>query len=48
VRTIRGADPLLDKEAERVIRSMPKWSPGTQEGKPVRVKFTLPISFKLK
>lgn len=48
VSTLRGVDPLLDQEAERVIRSMPKWSPGTQDGKPVRVVFTIPINFTLK
>jgi protein TonB len=44
---VRGVDPSLDKEALRVINSMPKWSPGKQRGKPVRVKFTLPVTFKL-
>ena len=42
-----GGDPSLDKEAIRVIKSMPKWKPGKQRGKPVRVKFTLPVNFKL-
>ena len=42
-----GGDPSLDKEAVRVIKSMPKWKPGKQRGKPVRVKFTVPINFKL-
>lgn len=42
-----GGDPSLDKEAIRVIKSMPKWKPGKQRGKPVRVKFTVPINFKL-
>ena len=42
-----GGDPSLDKEAIRVIKSMPKWKPGKQRGKPVRVKFTVPVSFKL-
>ncbi len=42
-----GGDPSLDKEAVRVIKSMPKWKPGKQRGKPVRVKFTLPVNFKL-
>lgn len=44
---IRGVDPALDKEALRVINSMPKWTPGKQRGKPVRVKFTLPVTFRL-
>jgi len=42
-----GGDPSLDKEAIRVIKSMPKWKPGKQRGKPVRVKYTLPVNFKL-
>ncbi len=37
----------LDNEAKRVIQSMPKWTPGKQRGKPVRSRFTLPVSFKL-
>lgn len=44
---IRGVDPSLDKEALRVINSMPKWSPGKQRGKPVRVKYTVPVTFRL-
>ena len=42
-----GGDASLDKEAVRVIRSMPKWKPGKQRGKPVRVKYTIPVNFKL-
>ena len=42
-----GGDPSLDKEAVRVIKSMPKWNPGKQRGKPVRVKYTVPVNFKL-
>ncbi|MDD6210298.1 MAG: TonB family protein [Bacteroidales bacterium] len=44
---IRGVDPSLDKEALRVINSMPPWKPGKQRGKPVRVKYTVPITFRL-
>jgi len=44
---LRGVDPSLDKEALRVINTMPKWSPGKQRGKPVRVKYTVPITFRL-
>lgn len=44
---VRSVDPLLDAEALRVVRSMPNWTPGKQKGKPVRVRFTLPVSFKL-
>ncbi len=47
VEVVRPVDPSLDKEAIRVIKSMPKWSPGKQRGKPVRVKYTLPVNFKL-
>ena len=43
----KGVSDALDKEAIRVVKSMPKWTPGEQAGKPVRVSFTLPISFKL-
>ena len=42
-----GGDPSLDKEAVRVIKSMPRWKPGTQRGKPVRVKYTVPVNFRL-
>lgn len=44
---VRGIDPSLDKEALRVIGVMPKWQPGKQRGKPVRVRYTLPIVFRL-
>ncbi|HCS88275.1 MAG TPA: energy transducer TonB [Bacteroidales bacterium] len=48
VEVVRSAgDASLDKEAVRVIKSMPKWTPGKQRGKAVRVKYTLPVSFKL-
>lgn len=43
----RKVDPALDKEAVRVLKSMPKWTPGKQRGKPVRSYFTLPISFTI-
>ena len=42
-----GGDPSLDKEAVRVIKSMPKWKPGKQRGKAVRVKYTVPVNFRL-
>ena len=47
VQVVRGQDPSLDKEAVRVIKTMPKWAPGQQRGKPVRVRFTLPVVFRL-
>ncbi|MDR0893770.1 MAG: energy transducer TonB [Prevotellaceae bacterium] len=43
----KGIDPYLDKEAIRVISGMPKWKPGMQRGKPVRVKYTVPVMFRL-
>ena len=42
-----SGEASLDKEAIRVIKSMPKWKPGKQRGKPVRVKYTIPVSFRL-
>lgn len=42
---MKSAHPLLDKEALRVVRKMPRWEPGEIEGKPVSVYFTLPILF---
>ena len=47
VRVARGVDPYLDKEAVVVVKSMPKWIPGKQNGKAVRVKFTVPVMFRL-
>lgn len=46
-KVLRGVDPYLDKEAIRVITSMPKWKPGMQRGKAVRVKYTVPVMFRL-
>lgn len=48
VKVSRSVDPLLDKEAIRVIESSPKWNPGKQQGTPVRVKFFFPITFSIK
>lgn len=47
VRVVRGVDPSLDKEAQRVISSMPKWIPGKQNGQSVRSRFTVPVTFRL-
>lgn len=47
VQVVRGVDPALDKEAVRVVKSSPKWAPGKQRGKPVRVAYTFPIVFVL-
>lgn len=46
-KVLRSVDPDLDAEALRVLQTMPKWKPGMQRGKIVRVKFTVPVSFKL-
>jgi protein TonB len=47
VKVVRSVDPSLDKEAIRVLRSMPRWIPGENNGMPCRVKYTLPVTFKL-
>lgn len=47
VRVAKSVDPSLDKEAVRVVSSMPKWIPGKQNGSAVRVKYTLPVTFRL-
>ena len=47
VKVARGVDPSLDKEAARVVNGMPKWIPGKQNGQAVRVRFTLPVQFRL-
>lgn len=44
---VRSIDPELDAEALRVVKGMPRWTPGTQLGKPVRVKYTIPVKFSL-
>lgn len=48
IEEMRSPDPLLTKEAKRVVSIMPKWEPGTQRGHKVRVKYVLPITFRLK
>lgn len=47
VKIARGVDPALDKEAIRVVQNLPKWKPGSQRGKPVKVSYTVPINFQL-
>jgi protein TonB len=47
VQVVRGVDPSLDREAVRVIQTMPAWTPGMQRNTPVRVRFTLPVTFRL-
>ena len=41
----KSVDPLLDKETIRIFKSMPRWNPGTQNGKPVRVVLDMPLNF---
>lgn len=48
VKVRRGVSPGLDKEALRAVKSMPKWSPGKMNGKAVKVRFTIPVDFKLR
>lgn len=48
VEVLRGVSPTCDREAMRVVKSMPRWIPGKQNGKPVAVYFTLPVAYKLK
>ena len=47
IRIAKSVDPSLDKEAIRVVSTMPRWIPGRQNGQSVRVKFTLPVTFRL-
>ena len=47
VRVVKSVDPSLDKEAVRVTKAMPHWIPGKQNGSAVRVKYTLPVTFRL-
>lgn len=47
VKVVKSVDPSLDKEASRVVAGMPKWIPGKQNGSAVRVKYTVPVTFRL-
>ena len=47
VKVAKSVDPSLDKEAQRVVKSMPHWIPGKQNGSAVRVKYSVPVTFKL-
>lgn len=47
VKVVKSVDPLLDKEAQRVVKAMPHWIPGKQNGSAVRVKYTVPVTFRL-
>lgn len=46
-KVVRSLDPAFDKEALRVVKSMPKWIPGTENGQPIRVRYSVPVTFKL-
>ena len=46
VSTMRSADPMLDREAMRIVSNMPKWKPGKSNGSPVRVKYFVPVVFR--
>ncbi|MEN6618543.1 MAG: energy transducer TonB [Rikenellaceae bacterium] len=48
VKVLRGVDPSLDKEAVRIVSSSPKWKPGRQRNKPVKVRYTFPVIFQLR
>ncbi len=48
ITVVKGVDPCLDQEAIRVVKQMPKWKPGKQRGKAVKVSYSLPISFQLR
>lgn len=48
IRVLRSVHPSLDREAIRVVKAMPKWNPGKQNGKVCRVQYNLPIAFRLK
>ena len=48
IKVLKSIDPSLDEEAVRVIGLMPAWEPGIQQGKPVRVKYRIPVTFRLK
>ena len=47
VKVMRSVDPSLDREAQRVVKAMPRWKPGKQNGSAVRVKYTVPVVFRL-
>ena len=47
VKVVKSVHPALDEEAVRVVKAMPKWKPGKKGGKTVRVRYTLPMTFKM-
>ena len=48
IKVAKSLDPLFDKEAVRVVKSMPKWKPGMDNGEPIRVRYSVPVTFQLK
>ena len=48
IKVVKSLDPLFDKEAVRVVKSMPKWKPGMDNGEPIRVRYSVPVTFQLK
>ena len=47
IKIVRGVSPELDEEAVRVVKAMPAWTPGKQDGQAVNVRYTLPVTFRL-
>ena len=47
IKVVKSVEPYLDAEAVRVVKSMPRWNPGMQNGKAVKVRYTLPVTFRL-
>ena len=47
VKVVKAVFPSIDKESVRVVKNMPKWKPGKKDGRPVKVKYTLPLAFHL-
>ena len=47
VKVARSVEPSLDAEAVRIVKSMPRWNPGIEKGKAVKVRYTLPVTFRL-
>ena len=47
IKVVKSVHPLLDNEARRVVKLMPHWKPGIEDGKPCRTMFAIPIEFKL-
>ena len=48
IKVVKSLDPLFDKEAVRLVKSMPKWKPGMDNGEPIRVRSSVPVTFRLR